>query len=186
MRANCPENDTFRLWLQQRAFLRRWEGRDLRYNSEDLWLFGDYLESRLGKIKKIGKWKVWKDPWGAQGRWKRRVERDQWKGWKRWSGEAFSSCWKKAFPFPLAQHIMILSSSSVLALPVCKEAASAPAGGHGHVVENNFSTAEAASFLEHYWGLCWIVWYLITCKCWSVFPSVDIHNISFPGGSSLS
>lgn len=55
MRASFPENYGFRLWLQQRAFLRRQEGRDLRYNSEDLWLFGDYLEPWLGKIKKMGK-----------------------------------------------------------------------------------------------------------------------------------
>lgn len=80
MRANCPENYAFSLWLQQRAFLRRWEGRDLRYNGEDLWLFGDYLEPWLGKIKKMGRRKGWKVPWDAQDRWKRRVERDQWKG----------------------------------------------------------------------------------------------------------
>lgn len=31
-----------------------------------------------------------------------------------------------------------------------------------------------------------IHWCLIRYKCWSVFSSVDIHNISFPGGSTLT
>lgn len=68
---------------------------------------------------------------------------------------------------------------------MCKEAASAPAGGHGHVVLWAAELKKPVSW-DITGGLHWIFWYLIRCKCWSVFPSVGIHNISFPGGSSLS
>lgn len=66
-----------------------------------------------------------------------------------------------------------------------RRAANAPTGGHGPVVPR------AAELMKPMvsWGISrtlhWTLWCLIRCKCWSVFPSVDIHNISSPGGSSL-
>lgn len=121
MRANWPENYAFSLWLQQRIFPRRWEGGELGYDSEDFWLLGDVFEPWFGKSKEMGKWNGWEEPWDAQDSWKwrRRAEGGQWKIWRRWSGEAFSSCWRKAFPLPLAcnpaDSSLLLSSTSACA-----------------------------------------------------------------------
>lgn len=186
-RANWPENYASNLWLQQRIIPRRWEGGELGYNSEDFWLFGVVLETWFGKSKKMGKWKGWEEPWDAQDSWRRgRDERGQWKIWRRWSGEALSSCWRKAFPLLLVcpPYWFLLPPQFYLCLCI-RRAANAPTGGHGPVVPR------AAELMKPMvsWGISrtlhWTLWCLIRCKCWSVFPSVDIHNISSPGGSSL-
>lgn len=150
-RANWPENYASNLWLQQRIIPRRWEGGELGYNSEDFWLFGVVLETWFGKSKKMGKWKGWEEPWDAQDSWRRgRDERGQWKIWRRWSGEALSSCWRKAFPLLLVcPPLLIPPSSSVLPLPVHKEGCKCPDWRSWTCCSTSSRANEANGFLGH-------------------------------------